>query len=249
MGLLAAAFRAYERLKSAHPRFWREERAGLPPAMLRIQVAGTGDLQWFLEGGRLAAQSLASILRKNEVEPASIHSLLDFGCGCGRVTRHLQEFPAAKIHGVDLHGNAIRWCARNLKQGEFAVNALAPPLAFKDRSFDLIYAFSVFTHLNETLEAAWLGEFQRILVPGGWLIVSTHGEASATPLNPEERGRFDRGERVTRFESVSGSNLCNAFHPRKAMERAVAGRFEVVDFIAAGALGNPHQDLYLLRQG
>lgn len=248
MGLLATAFRAYERLKSAHPRFWREDRAGLPPAILRIQVAGIGDLQWFLEGGRLAARSLESILRKNEIDPASIHALLDFGCGCGRVTRHLQEFSNAKIYGVDLHRDAIRWCARNLGRGEFSVNALAPPLSFSDRSFDLIYAFSVFTHLNDSLEAAWLREFHRILTPGGWLVASTHGEASAGPLNPEERRRFDQGERVTRFENVSGSNLCNAFHPRAALERAAARLFETVDFVAAGALGNPHQDLYLLRR-
>jgi SAM-dependent methyltransferase len=48
-----------------------------------------------------------------------------------------------------------------------------PPTSFPDQMFDLIYSYSVFSHLSEEAHLAWLKEFKRIMKPGGLLIVTT----------------------------------------------------------------------------
>ena len=47
---------------------------------------------------------------------------------------------------------------RTCRSRRFERNALAPPLAFDDESFDLVYALSVFTHLTAELQLAWRDE-------------------------------------------------------------------------------------------
>ncbi|MCP6725914.1 class I SAM-dependent methyltransferase, partial [Klebsiella pneumoniae] len=84
----------------------------------------------------------------------SIGSVLDFGCGCGRVTRWWADFEGA-VAGSDVNAEAVAWCRENLGFASFEQNALAPPLDFDDASFDLVYALSVFTHLTEELQLAW----------------------------------------------------------------------------------------------
>lgn len=51
------------------------------------------------------------------------------------------------------------------------------PSIFRDNQFDLIYAFSVFSHLSEKAANAWINEFQRILKPGGHAILTLQGRS------------------------------------------------------------------------
>ena len=41
------------------------------------------------------------------------------------------------------------------------------PFFFEDQSLDVIYAWSVFSHLSEETHLPWLAEFERVLKPGG----------------------------------------------------------------------------------
>src|SRR5436189_220758 len=60
----------------------------VPPARLIMRVAGTPDVTWFLESGRLAAESIHDALERAETPLDTVASILDFGCGCGRVIRN-----------------------------------------------------------------------------------------------------------------------------------------------------------------
>ena len=51
--------------------------------------------------------------------------------------------------------------------GNFEQSAVEPPLRFADGSFDIVYAYSVFSHLSERVQLRWVEEFARILRPGG----------------------------------------------------------------------------------
>ena len=242
-GLIGPAFRTYERLVALRPgRAAVADGTPLPPRRLMVRVAGTADADWFVRSGRAAYEAIAA-----HVPLGGLDSVLDFGCGCGRVTRYWSGF-AGDVAGSDLDGPAVAWCRNNLPFARFEQNRLEPPIAFESESFDLVYALSVFTHLTAELQLAWRDELRRVLRPGGFLLVTTHGRSYLPRLDDEERGRFERGELVVRWGDVAGSNLCSAYHPEAYLRETFAQGFALVELEPEGAKGNPTQDLVLLRR-
>jgi SAM-dependent methyltransferase len=144
--------------------------------------------------------------------------------------------------------DAVEWCSRHLAFARFEVNRLTPPLPYADRAFDLVYAFSVFTHLPQNLQLAWMRECGRVLRPDAYILFSTLGAhfVGEGRLSESERTSFESGELVVLYEGVPGSNLCSAYHPQAYVERVLAKDLEVVRFLPAADDG--HHDLYLLRK-
>ena len=246
------AFRTYEALASlrglgrkASP---AEDGLPVPPPRLIMRVAGTPDAHWFLDSGRAAADGIGDTLERAGRPVEQLDAILDFGCGCGRVTRRWAALDGVAIHGSDRSEPAIDWCRRNLVFARFETNELAPPLPHADASFDLVYALSVFTHLTEELGRAWVADLARVLRPGGYLYLTTHGAWYRERLTPDERRTFDDGGIVVRRPEAVGSNLCASFHSRTYVQETLAGTLEPVEFVPEGATGNPYQDVHLLRK-
>jgi SAM-dependent methyltransferase len=154
----------------------------------------------------------------------------------------------ADIHGCDVDPRLVSWCGDHLPFGHFDVNRLSPPLPYPDDRFDLVYALSVFTHLPEALQRAWIAELRRVVRPGGWLLITTHGARYVSELTPSERLRFEAGALVVRHEERAGTNVCGAYHPPAWVRSRLTERLELIEHVPEGAAGNPWQDLYLLRR-
>ena len=248
LGLLRPTYRGYERLRGFRPDGAApgSESLPLPPAKLRVRVAGNADAAWFLEGGRLAEETLRGSLDRAGTRLEDMAAILDFGCGCGRVMRRLADLPG-ELRGSDFDGPAVEWCRKNLPFASFTHNGLRPPLPFGERELDLVYAFSVLTHLPVDVQHAWVAELARVLRPGGYLLLSTHGERYLDRLTSAERASFQAGEVVVRFQQVAGTNLCTAFHPPEYVKTTLAAGLDLVEEVPEGARGNPHQDLFLFR--
>ena len=241
LGLIGPAFRAYEHVVALRGR--RVVVRGdvpLPPRRLMVRVAGTADADWFLRSGLAAYDAIVQHV-------PDAQDILDFGCGCGRVTRCFRTHDGT-VSGSDLSAEAIAWCRTNLPFGRFETNGLAPPLAFADASFDLVYALSVFTHLTADLQLAWRDELRRVLKPGGKLLITTHGTSYVPRLDGDERAAFERGDLVVRWSEVVGSNLCSAYHPERYLRETFAEGFAFLELEPEGARGNPTQDLVLLQK-
>ncbi len=220
----------------------------LPSPEMRHWVAGTDDLDWFLEGGQLGEKTISNLLQSQGLSTADFEDVLDFGCGCGRVIRFLNPYIATRLHGSDINAEAIQWCDQNLEFAEFATNHLAPPLRYRDDAFDLVYAFSVFTHLSARMQTAWMNEMRRVIKPGGYLLVSLHGEFHIRELSKAQQAAFHRGELVISGDEYEGHNICAAFHPEPYVREVFSQGFDVVEAVPQGALGNPRQDAYLLKK-
>lgn len=237
----------FRRANAGYLRDGAPDRLPIPPLSLRIAVAASPDIAWFLESGRRGAESIRQALARAGRPPERVRALLDFGCGCGRVTRHWSGLEA-EVHGCDVDSRLVAWCRTHLSFGSFEVTRLEPPLPYPDRRFDLVYALSVFTHLPEELQHAWVRELARVLEPGGHLLVTTHGSRYLDQLDPSERARFEAGQLVVRNDRDAGANACGAYHPPAWVREHLAKGFEVVEHVPEGAAGNPWQDLYLLRR-
>lgn len=112
--------------------------------------------------------------------------VLDFGCGSGRMLRQFAaEASEAEFWGCDLDGPSIAWLRENLSPPfQFAESSEEPDLSLPSGSFDLIYAFSVYTHFVDNW-AAWLLEHHRLLDDGGLLFATFLGEGMSEALIEE----------------------------------------------------------------
>lgn len=219
-----------------------------PPGPLIEAVAGVPLVSWFHALGKRGADCITDVLRQHGLRMEAFDAMLDFGCGCGRVIRHWSRVPHVEVHGTDYNPALIAWCREHLPFARFGVNQLTPPLAYADNTFDFVYALSVFTHLAEATQRAWMLEMQRVVKPGGHLLLTTHGDIYAPMLDAEERRRYDEGQLVLRTADVEGSNPCAAFQSEAQVRSTLAVGWQVVAFVREGSLGTPRQDLYLLRK-
>jgi SAM-dependent methyltransferase len=101
--------------------------------------------------------------------------ILDFGCSTGRVLRHFRSLaPGAELRGIEISNTYVTWARENLPAPiVIAQGTVIPALPFGDDHFDLIYAGSVFTHIDE-FEETWLAELSRVLKPTGIAVLTFH---------------------------------------------------------------------------
>jgi len=123
----------------------------MPPA--EVQQLWTGN-----SGHELMKQSIcflkSTVSKYREVAQKPLHEgmVLDYGCGWGRLIRLLyKHFPGDNIYGCDPWDESLAWCRQGRLHGTFFQSDYLPEtLPLSDSvQFDLIIAFSVFTHLSE----------------------------------------------------------------------------------------------------
>jgi SAM-dependent methyltransferase len=148
---------------------------GVPDAAMQTLYTGDTENVMFRKG--FIAYQLFKSRYEIYVGPvASCQRILDFGCGWGRIIRFfLRDVPPERISGVDHSFEAIKACRETNRWCDFTLIEPHPPTPLPSESFDLIYLYSVFSHLPEEMHLALLREFQRLLVPGGLLIATTRG--------------------------------------------------------------------------
>lgn len=221
----------------------------LPPPKLRLRVHGhSADWRRFLHAGSVLARLIRESLASAGTEIESFERVLDFGCGCGRVARHWIRIQELEVHGCDVDADQIEWCRENLPQLQARVTPLAPPTDYEANCFDFIYALSVFTHIDEELQHAWIAEFRRLLRPGGKLLFTTLGsEWAQNRLRAQELSRFQGGSLVVQRPRLSGTSACTAYHPREYVTTALLDGFSPVAFRDGAAEAVLRQDAYLVR--
>jgi SAM-dependent methyltransferase len=114
--------------------------------------------------------------------------LLDFGCASCRFLRHAAIFGGDEFDpwGCDFAVENINWNKTHLPESiKTILNNANPHLPFPDGYFDVITAFSVFTHIDH-FEDAWLLELRRITRPGGLLYLTIQNDSMWTRSQNDE---------------------------------------------------------------
>jgi len=151
----------------------RQFLPGMPDE--RIQANFTGKTGHKTLSEAFAAYRLfKKILAENFKDIKECSNVLDFGCGWGRIIRYfLKDVDASGLWGIDCYKEMIDLCKTlNLRCNFLALDPIATT-SFPSATFDMIYLYSVFSHLSEEAHLAWLEEFKRILKPSGLLIATT----------------------------------------------------------------------------
>lgn len=97
--------------------------------------------------------------------------VLDFGVGWGRIVRCFLK-DTGNLFGVDINEVLLRAAADTGCPAKLSKIDPWGALPFKNQLFDLVYAYSVFTHLPERAQDHWLAEICRTLKPGGILVAT-----------------------------------------------------------------------------
>jgi len=185
-------------------------------------------------------------------------SVLEFGCGWGRIIRcFLRDVEARNLSGIDCMPMAIDICKSTNSHASFRLVSPLPPSELEAQSLDLIYAYSVFSHLSEGAHVLWLEEFSRLLRPGGLLVATTRprefilscaeirarqekrdwaqGAVLAFQDTESALQRYDRGEFL--YEALGGGDVLDkSFYgetciPLAYVQRNWSRYFEVRDYL------------------
>jgi SAM-dependent methyltransferase len=227
----------------------------LAPPHLRFRVAGGYDIEWYLSRGKLSAGNLDDALRPLGKTVYSFRQVLDFGCGCGRMLRWLNNPPAScQLYGTDIDGDAIRWNQEHLHFARFTVNFPLPPLPYEAGTFDLIYSYSVFTHLDEDYQFRWLEELKRVAEPGAILLLSVHGTfvcaqkgfSGAIAEELRQKGILFLRSSDPKLKGLFPDFYQNAFHTKEYVLQNWSRYFHILNYIERGI--ENYQDLAVCRR-
>ena len=252
---------SYVMIKSARPALlynellYRIEGApdGYPCPSAKSIYLAIGNV-WALiyyQTGKMTMSVLLSHLEKKSINVSNFRTILDFGCGSGRLIRHLRFLSDAELFGTDYNEDLINWCQKNLRFAKFQVNDITPPLSYQSNMFDFIYARSVLTHLNGDLQKQWIAELRRVLKPDGILLFTTHGVQYLESLSREMKKRYESGQLVVKGLGPQGSNPFQSIQSREFVEDNLLGGFELVSHIPGELVsytGCLRQDVYIVRK-
>jgi SAM-dependent methyltransferase len=108
---------------------------------------------------------------------------LDAGCGAGQVTKMMRNWGCDAV-GVDTAARLVGLARAAYPDLEFAVGDLRA-LPYRDQDFDLVVARYSVIHTSPAEVPVVVGEFARVLRPGGGLLVEfqSSGTGPTRPLD------------------------------------------------------------------
>jgi len=197
---------------------------------------GRWELEEFLATGEKEIDAVLGYVAGLPFEPGRGRAL-DFGCGIGRLTRALSRH-FERVDGIDISSTMLEQARR--------VNADIPAchftretstrLPFEDGTIDFVYSALVLQHMKTELALAYVGEFVRMLKPGGLAV-----------FQAPSRHLVDGSDKtVTLVELNSGTAEVemNA-HPRQQIEEAVhAAGGRLVDVKLDDSAGEAFESFY-----
>ncbi len=120
-------------------------------------------------------------------------TVLDIGCGIGRMDRHVAP-RVKKLIGIDVSGEMVRRARErlaDLKNVEFVEGdgrSLAP---IASGSIDLVFSHIVFQHMPKSVMREYCREVHRVLASGGHFLFQVPETHAAAPPDPVDADTFE----------------------------------------------------------
>jgi SAM-dependent methyltransferase len=162
--------------------------------------------------------------------------IMEWGCGVSRIVRHLPALmePGTKVHGCDINEDMIAWNKTHIPGVAYTHIAYDPPMPYQGGQFTLVYAISVFTHIDAAAQPDWVKEIHRVLKPGGVFLFTTHGIHYEAQLLPDERKTLAVSGVFTKSYNKKGHRMMTSYNRRESFECLLQGYFHVVEYYDGG---------------
>jgi SAM-dependent methyltransferase len=185
------------------------------PSSESMKRVGAATKKAFISAGDFLTEAISNALFDRGFTITPETTVLDWGCGVGRVAFPLSQRFKMKLYGCDVDQTAIDFI--NKKNAGFSAfkSEYEPPLLFKDNFFDMVYAFSVFTHLPADAEKVWLKELYRITRPGALLLLSVIGKKSLEIHHARDTDKHVSWDDVEKKGMVFAPNPAHKKDPKR----------------------------------
>lgn len=138
------------------------------------------------------------IVREHGLQPH--HTLVDLGCGIGRLAREVIPWmaPEGSYIGIDISATMLRRAEQRLHGVDHRCSVkwkkqAGRGFALDDRSVDMICAFSVFTHIEHEDTYEFLRDGRRVIRPAGRFVFS------CLPMNMADSRQIFYGSAQSEF--------------------------------------------------
>ena len=223
------------------------------------RVSGPGE-----QAGRFAAGGLATAYRIDALVRlhfgralAEFGRCLDWGAGAGRVAAPMARIvaPGLALTATDIDVFNVEFGRGHYPDIDYVEAPFTPPAPFEAGAFGAIYGVSVFTHLTESVQFAWLAELRRLVRPGAPVVVSVHNDYAAllaAETQPEilteivKRGLSDIVPDGNLGPKLREKNYYRAtFHARRYILETWTREFEILKIYPCG--NGSTQDFVVMR--
>jgi len=147
--------------------------------LLPSMASDESQLHWTGASGRILMTQSVDFLRSLDQASRQYRrrgisgNVLDYGCGWGRLLRILLWYVNPDhIYGADPWNQSLEMCHRHNCPGHLAPCDYIPTALPFTEAFDVVYAFSVFTHLSERTADAVLSVLRKRIRKRGILAIT-----------------------------------------------------------------------------
>lgn len=199
----------------------------LPPDYIMFESFGMNYKDFYLGGIETAKSLIDYFYKYKNLQDCNI---LEWGCGPARIIRHFPDLINQDCHyfGTDYNAKTISWCKTNIKNINFQINDINPPLNYSDDFFDIVFGISVFTHLSEPNYHKWFNELLRITKPNGIILITTHGDATIMYLNSNDQEKFKYGNVITKSNTLEGHRTFTSYAPKIFMKKLITAKSKIL---------------------
>lgn len=148
----------------------------IPPDENITRVTGPNTASAYSFGGATHAYRLAEVAY-NLTDSLFDHrtSIVDWGCGAGRLTQHFAHWWPNRVSGIDVDPVNVEWFKSNIPHVPIIKIPWTPPTNLPEGTADLVFAYSVFSHISLAKLDGWLIEMRRHMKPNACALVTTLG--------------------------------------------------------------------------
>jgi SAM-dependent methyltransferase len=145
----------------------------MAPAQVQVDWTGVSGLE-LLKQSTTFIRQLENNCARHLSRALQGQTILDFGCGYGRLYRLLYYFSNPdRLWGLDAWQRSLDHCIKAGLPGNFVLSEAVPTeLPVGELRFDVAFAFSIFTHLSPAAAEASLAAIRRSMNSGGVFIAT-----------------------------------------------------------------------------
>jgi ubiquinone/menaquinone biosynthesis C-methylase UbiE len=207
------------------------------------------DYKQYNEDGKITANEIVEWTSKYIQGPFKI---LEWGCGVARIVRHIPNLinKNSIVFGIDINAEMINWNLSNIPNVNFKKNDYSPPTLFDNNEFNIVFALSVFTHIEAEFQTKWLAEIYRIISGNGIFLFTTHGKNYEINLDEKEKNILNSQGALTIDYKQKGHRMMSSYNSYESFKIIVENYFEILEYYSGAEYPEKvgGQDLWIVRK-